>query len=128
MRVMRLKPENMVRNLVDESPAFRSELLMLRLATLPALSALAGKFNEVVERVCSETYEQVTKAYLLGCYKPITGWVGGKGAFGGDEATMKQCRISLAPLKHARNECCGADLGEARRLVAWSFFEPNTGD
>lgn len=42
-RLMRLRPGNLVRSLVEESPSFRSGLLTLRLATHSALSALAGR-------------------------------------------------------------------------------------
>lgn len=42
-RVVRLRPEDVMRNLVDESTSFRSELLTLRLATLPALELPAGR-------------------------------------------------------------------------------------
>lgn len=123
--VMRLSPENVARSLVEESPSFRSGLLALRLATLPALNSLAGEFNDAVAKACNETFNQVTNEYFLGMYKLITDWVGGKAAFGGDDDIID---TTLRIAKHDRNACCGSDFSDARRMASFSCFEPRTGD
>lgn len=115
-RVMRLRRENVVRSLVEESPSFRSGLLTLRLATLPALNARVGDFNDAVAKACRETYVQVTNAYFLGMFKLLTNWVGGKEAFGDNHEAMDKV---LGIAKHGRNACCGVDFAEARSLAAF---------
>lgn len=82
--------ENVMRSLVEESPSFRSELLALRLATLPVLCSLAGNFSTGVEKACRDTCALVTNDYFLGVYKLIMyglGW--GKGCHPGPGGTWQ---------------------------------------
>lgn len=114
-----------MRNLVDESASFRSELLAFRLATLPALKSLEGDYSDAVAKACRDMYDQATNAYFLGLYKLITDWAGGIGVFS-DELEIMDLIMSIAKLD--RNACCGQDFSDARRFAALSCFEPNTGD
>ena len=109
---------------MEESLSFRSSLLTLRLATLPALSSIKGNYSAAVEKSCRETYYQASNEYCMGLYKAILDWVAGPEMFRGDEERGQVFEIA----RHDRLACCGHDFGEARRMSEMQYFDQNLGD